>query len=133
MKHFKCLRFLRSPLKRIVFKTHRFHIYALSLAFSKSSVFTAEQCERKAKTDTFCLLRFHMKTEQCELRLSLCGQIPPWGLNRALTVCNERYKVSRQAKRQIYSSTKPSHEAFAFLDIRVLPLWIASVRSHRLL
>ena len=35
--------------KRAVFK-----FYAFSLAFLKSSVFTAAQCERKAKTDKFC-------------------------------------------------------------------------------
>ena len=34
-------------------KTHRFQIYVFSLAFSKSSVFTAEQCERKTKSEKF--------------------------------------------------------------------------------
>ena len=35
--------------KRTVFN----QIYAFSLVLSKSSVFTAEQCERKAKTEKF--------------------------------------------------------------------------------
>ena len=40
--------------QQIVFKTRCFQIHAFSLAFSKKSVFTVEQCERKAKTDKFC-------------------------------------------------------------------------------
>ena len=36
-----------------VFKSLRFQKYPFSSAFSKVSVFIAEQCERKAKTDTF--------------------------------------------------------------------------------
>ena len=53
---FKCLRFWCSHWKRIIFKTHRFQIYAFLLASSRSSVSTAEQCERKAKTDKFCFV-----------------------------------------------------------------------------
>ena len=35
-----------------IFMGH-FQIYSFSLAFSNSSVFTAEQCERKAETEKF--------------------------------------------------------------------------------
>ena len=35
------------------FSKRSFQIYAFSLAFSKSPVFTAEQCERKAKAEKF--------------------------------------------------------------------------------
>ena len=50
---FKRLRFWCSHWKQIVSKTHRVQIYAFSLAFSKSSFFTAEQRECKAKRISF--------------------------------------------------------------------------------
>ena len=43
---FKYLCFWCSHWKWNVFKTHRIQSYAFLLAFSKSSLFTAEQCER---------------------------------------------------------------------------------------
>ena len=58
---FKCFRFWHSHWKRIAFKTQRFQIYAFSFVFWKNSVFTAEQCERKVKTETF-----YSVFEQCE-------------------------------------------------------------------
>ena len=40
--------------KRSVLNTHRIRKYAYLFACSKSSVFEAYQCERKAETDRFC-------------------------------------------------------------------------------
>ena len=45
--------FLAFTLKTDHSKPTVFQFYAFSIAFSNSSVFTAEQCERKAKTEKF--------------------------------------------------------------------------------
>ena len=49
----KCLRFGIDTKNGPFLKTHRFQIYAFSIALSKSSVFKAEQCARKAKRISF--------------------------------------------------------------------------------
>ena len=49
----ECEAFSNVPFLALTLKTDRVQVYALSLAFSMSSVFTAEQCERKAKTEKF--------------------------------------------------------------------------------
>ena len=46
-------RFQMSPFLVFTLKMHRLQIYAFSLSFSKSPVFIAEQCERKAKAEKF--------------------------------------------------------------------------------
>ena len=64
----ECVAFSNVSVFGVHLKTDRFQnarcqIYAFSLAFSKSSVFTAEQCECTFLTRSFT--RFNMNTEQC--------------------------------------------------------------------